>query len=141
MNKINLKRAILGGLVAGVVLNIGEALLNSVVLAPQMKEYMARHNLPAEPGTNFLVVAVLLTFVLGIVIVWLYAAMRPRLGPGPMTAICAGLLAWFGIYLYSGIINGMILQVPTNMLVIALVWGAVEYSVAAVAGAWVYKES
>jgi hypothetical protein len=141
MNKINLQRAILGGLVAGVVLNIGEFLLNSVVLGPQMREYMARHNLPADPGTNFLVVAVLLTFVLGIVIVWIYAAMRPRLGPGPKTAICAGLLAWFCIYLYNGIINAMILQVPANALVIALVWGAVQYSIAAVAGAWLYTEA
>ena len=141
MNKINLQRAILGGLIAGVVLNIGEFLLNSVVLGPQMREFMARRNLPADPGTNFLVVAVLLTFVLGIVIVWIYAAMRPRLGPGPKTAICAGLLAWFGIYLYSGIINAMLLQVPTNAIILALVWGAVQYSVAAIAGAWLYKEA
>ncbi len=141
MNRINLQRAILGGLVAGVVLNIGESLLNAVVLAPQMREYMVRHNLPADPGTNFLIVAVLLTFVLGIVIVWIYAAMRPRLGPGPKTAICAGLLAWFCVYLYSGIINAMILQVPTNSIILALVWGAVEYSVAAIAGAWLYKEA
>jgi hypothetical protein len=141
MNKINLQRAILGGLVAGVILNIGEFLLNSVVLGPQMREFMARRNLPLDPGTNFLIVAVLLTFVLGIVIVWIYAAIRPRLGPGPMTAICAGLLAWFGIYLYSGIINGMALHIPTNMLVIGIVWGAVEYVVAAIAGAWLYKEA
>ena len=140
MNNINLSRAILGGLVAGVVLNIGEFLLNDVVLGAQMREFFARFRLP-EPGGSFLAVAVLLTFVLGIVIVWIYAAVRPRLGPGPKTAICAGLLAWFCVYFYSGIINGMILQVPTNVLVIALVWGAVQYSLAAIAGAWLYKEA
>lgn len=137
---INLSRAILGGLVAGVVLNIGEFLLNDVILGAQMKEFFARFRLP-EPGSSFLVVAVLLTFVLGIVIVWIYAAMRPRLGPGVKTAICAGLLAWFCVYVYSGIINGMILQVPANFLVIALVWGAVQYTLAAIAGAWLYKEA
>ena len=137
---INLSRAILGGLVAGVVLNIGEFLLNDVVLGAQMKEFFGRFGLP-EPGSSFLVVAVLLTFVLGIVIVWIYAAMRPRLGPGVKTAICAGLLAWFCVYVYSGIINGMILQVPANFLVIALVWGAVQYALAAIAGAWLYKEA
>lgn len=139
MNKINLARVILGGLVAGVVLNIGEFLLNDVVLGAQMKEFFGRFGLP-EPGNRFLVVAVLLTFILGIVIVWMYAAMRPRLGPGPKTAICAGLLAWFGTYFYSGVINGMVLQIPTNVLLIALVWGAVQYAVAAIAGAWLYKE-
>ncbi len=140
MNKINLARVILGGLVAGVVLNIGEFLLNDVVLGAQMREFFARFRLP-EPGNRFLVVAVLLTFILGIVIVWMYAAMRPRLGPGPKTAVCAGLLAWFGIYFYSGVINGMVLQVPTNIVLIALVWGAVQYAVGAIAGAWLYKET
>jgi hypothetical protein len=140
MNKINLARVILGGLVAGVVLNIGEFLLNDVVLGAQMREFFARFRLP-EPGNRFVVVAVLLTFILGIVIVWMYAAMRTRLGPGPKTAICAGLLAWFGIYLYSGVINGMVLQVPTNIILIALVWGAVQYAVGAIAGAWLYKET
>ena len=140
MNKINLTRVILGGLVTGLVLNIGEFLLNTVVLAAQMREFFARFGVP-EPGTSFLVVATLLTFVLGIVIVWIYAAMRPRLGPGPKTAICAGLLAWFGIYLYSGIINAMILQIPTNIILIGLIWGAVQYAVAAIAGAWLYKEA
>jgi len=139
MNNINLSRAILGGLVAGLVLNIGEFLLNDVVLGAQMKEFFGRFGLP-EPGSSFLVVAVLLTFVLGIVIVWIYAAIRPRLGPGIKTAMCAGLLAWFCVYVYSGIINGMILQVPKNFLVIALVWGFVQYTLAAIAGAWLYKE-
>jgi len=140
MNNINLGRAIIGGLVAGVVLNIGEMLLNSVVLAGQMKSFLERLRLP-DPGGSFIAVAVVLTFILGIVIVWMYAAMRPRLGPGPKTAVCAGLLAWFGIYLYSGIINGLILQMPTNMLLIAMVWGAVQYMLAAIAGAWLYKEA
>ena len=137
---INLSRAILGGLVAGVVLNIGEFLLNDVVLGAQMKEFFGRFGLP-DPGSSFLIVAVLLTFVLGIVIVWIYAAIRPRLGPGVKTAICAGLLAWFCVYVYSGIINGMILQVPKNFLIIAMVWGAVQYTLAAIAGAWLYKEA
>jgi hypothetical protein len=140
MNRINLSRVILGGLVAGLVVNFGEFLLNDVILRAQMREFFARFRLP-DPGSSFLVVALLLSFVLGIVIVWIYAAMRPRLGPGPKTAICAGLLAWFFVYLYTGILNGMLFQVPANFLVIALVWGAVQYAVAAIAGAWLYREA
>jgi len=140
MNKINLGRAILGGVVAGIVLNIGEFLFNDVILGAQMREFFQRFNVP-EPGGSFLATATLLTLVLGIVIVWLYAAIRPRLGPGPKTAICAGLLMWFGVYLYSGVINGMILQMPAKLLMIAIVWGAVEYVLAAIAGAWLYREA
>ena len=77
MNNINLGRVILGGVVAGVVLNIGEFLLNDMVLGTQMREFFSRFSLP-EPGSRFLLVATLLTLILGIVIVWMYAAMRPR---------------------------------------------------------------
>ena len=140
MNKINFARVVLGGFVAGVVLNIGEFLLNSIVMGAQMRDFMARLNLP-DPGGSFIVIAVLLTFILGVVIVWIYAAMRPRLGPGPKTAICAGVIAWILVCVYCGVINGVILRVPTNMMIIGIVWCFVEYTVAAIAGAWLYKEA
>src|SRR4029079_13023281 len=100
MGQINFARVILGGLVAGLILNIGEFLLNDKVLATQMKAFFAEHKF-AEPGNNFMIVAVGMTFVLGIVIVLGYAAIRPRFGAGVKTAIIAGLFAWFGIYCYS----------------------------------------
>ena len=39
MGKINLGRVLLGGLLAGLILNIGEFVLNEKVLGPQMKEF------------------------------------------------------------------------------------------------------
>ena len=140
MKNINLGKVVLGGLLAGLVLNFGEFLLNDLVLARQMREFFSRTGL-TPPGTSFLVAAVSLTFLMGIVMVLVYALIRPRLGPGPKTAIAAGLLMWFGIYVYTGIVNGMALNVPTNLIVIAIVWGLVEYVVAALAGAWLYKEA
>lgn len=139
MGNINMGRVVLGGLLAGLILNIGEFLLNDFVLGPQMKEFLTRHNF-AEPGTNFMIVAVGLTFVCGIVIVLGYACIRPRLGAGVKTAIIAGLFAWFGAYLYSGTINGVLFGIPTGAIAMVMVWGLVQYSVAAVAGAWLYKE-
>ena len=139
MNKINFTRVLLGGLVAGVVLNIGEVILNDLILGAQMKNFLDRLRLP-DPGSSFIAVAVILTLVIGVVIVWVYAAMRPRLGPGPKTAICAGVIAWIFVCVYCGVINGIILQVPTNVLVIGIVWCFVEYVLAAIAGAWLYKE-
>ena len=140
MNKVNFPRVLIGGLVAGLVLNIGEFLLNDVILGAQMKEFFTRLNLP-EPGNSFIAVAVIMTLVIGVVIVWMYAAMRPRLGPGPKTAICAGVIAWIFVCVYCGVINGILLQVPTNFLMIGIVWCFVEYVAAAVAGAWLYKEA
>ena len=138
--KINFGRVLLGGLVAGIVLNIGEYILNDKVFGPQMKEYFAKHNFPI-PGGNAIAVAVVMTLVLGIVIVLGYAAIRPRFGAGPKSAIVAALFAWFGVYLYPNVLGAAFGFVPTNILPIALVWGLVEYNVAALIGAWLYKET
>jgi hypothetical protein len=138
--KINFGRVLLGGLVAGIVLNIGEYILNDKVFGAQMKEYFAKHNFPT-PGGNAIVIAVVMTFVLGIVIVLGYAAIRPRFGAGPKSAIVAALFAWFGVYVYPNVLGAAFGFVPTNILPIALVWGLVEYNVAALVGGWLYKEA
>lgn len=141
MYNINVGRVLLGGLLAGAVLNIGEFLLNGVVLAKQMAEEFRRLNLPTEPSGKFIAIAVAMTFILGIAIVYLYAAIRPRFGSGIKTAICAGLIAWFFAVLYVGVINGALGLYSTNLALIGILWGVVEYVVGAIAGAWLYKEA
>jgi len=138
--KINVGRVLLGGLVAGIILNAGEVVLNDVVLHTQLKEFMTVHKF-SEPASSFMFVAIGLTLLLGIVIVFGYASIRSRFGPGPKTAIIAALFAWFGVYFYSGVINGMLFSVPGNMMLIMLAWGLVEYIIAALAGAALYKEA
>jgi len=140
MGNINFARVLLGGLVAGIVLNIGEFLLNGKVLAQEMAEIFRKCGIPM-PGSSFFVIVVVVTLVLGIIIVFGYAAIRPRFGPGVKTAIITGLLAWFCVYFYQNVIGAALGFVPTNMLVIVLAWGLVEYCVAAIAGAWLYKEA
>jgi len=141
MKKINVGRVLLGGLVAGLVLNIGEFLLNGVVLADDMKSDFQRLNLPPEPGGNFIAKAVVVTFILGIVIVFLYAAIRTQFGAGVKTAIYAGLFGWFFVYLYTGVIYSGLGLVAVKVFWIGLVWGLVEYAIGAIAGAWLYKEA
>ncbi len=140
MGSINVGRAILGGLLTGLILNIGEFVLNSFVLKNEMEEFFKRCNF-AEPGTNFIIIAVVITFVLGIVIVLGYAAIRSRFGPGPKTAVIAALFAWFGVYVYQNVIALGLGMLPVKFVVIALAWGLVEYIIGTVAGAAVYKEA
>lgn len=140
MSNINTGRVVLGGLLAGLVLNVGEFLLNDYMLGIQMKDFMTRHSF-SEPAGSFIAIAVGLTFVMGIVLVLGYACIRTRLGPGVKTAIIAGLFAWFAVYFYCGIIYGVLFGFSMNMIVISIVWGLVEYVLAAIAGAWAYKEA
>jgi len=140
MGKINFGRVLLGGLVAGLILNVGEWVLNGIVLHQQMQEFFKRCGFP-EPGTNFLVIAVAITFVLGIVIVLGYAAIRPRFGPGPKTAIIAALFAWFGVVVYQNVIAGGLGMEPASLLAMVLGWELVEYLLAALVGAALYSET
>ncbi len=139
MGKINIGRVVLGGLLAGVVLNIGEFVLNVALLEEQWKAAMESLN-RAQVGDAAVVWFNVWGIVMGIAIVWTYAAMRPRFGAGPKTAIIVGLAVWFMLWVLgfgSSIIMGLY---PTNLVLISLVWGLFEVPIATVAGAWLYKE-
>jgi hypothetical protein len=140
MKKINMGRVLLGGLIAGVVLNVGEYLFHNVVFTDDTKNELQNLNLPA-PGSDFIAKAVVATFILGIVIVYIYAAIRTRFGPGVKTAIYAGLFAWFCVYVYVGVIQNGLGFVSAKLAMIGAVWGLVEYAAGAVAGAWLYKDA
>jgi hypothetical protein len=139
MGRIDVRRVILGGLLAGLVINIGETILNVLVLAQAMEETLRARNLPAL-GPSSIGGFVFFAFVLGIVTVWLYAAIRPRFGPGPKTAIIAGLLVWYFAYFYRT--SAMILMgfYPAKVATVGIIWGLVEIVLASAAGAWLYAE-
>lgn len=139
MDRINLRRVITGGLVAGLVLNVGHHVLNRVILRDEW--YQAMRALTLEPisGSAIAMIIVML-FVLGIVTVWLYAAMRPRFGPGPRTAVLAGLAVWFFVSLWPAICFSLSAMFPTSLLMTSVVWRLVEIPLASLAGAWLYKE-
>jgi hypothetical protein len=64
----------------------------------------------------------------------------PRLGPGVKTAIFMGLMAWFFVVFYAGSIMSMAFRMPLDLTLKRTVWGLFEYAIAAVVGAWLYKE-
>jgi hypothetical protein len=140
MGKINLGRVVLGGLVAGLVINFSEFILNGLILARQLEDAMRALNKPIV-GHEAIAYFVIGGFLLGILMIWLYAAIRPRFGAGPRTAICAGLTVWAFAYFYSAI--GFIAMglFPLNVMLIGLVWGLVELPIAALAGASLYQEA
>jgi hypothetical protein len=139
MGKIDYARVVLGGLLAGLVLNIGEYVLNEIVLRQQWIAAMAALGL-GEPGPGQITWFIVLTFLLGIVLIWLYAAIRPRFGAGVKTAIIAGLAVWAIVWLLANVFSAASGYYPAQLAVIAMIWGIVEVSVASVAGAWLYRE-
>jgi hypothetical protein len=140
MGKINMGRAVLGGLLAGLILNIGEYLLNEVFLGKQNSAALAALNRSAPTDAGSAAFYIILFFALGVFTVWIYAAIRPRFGAGPMTAVCAGLVVWFLASLFVSAYMFPMRLFPSRLLLYGTVWEFFELPIAAVAGAWVYRE-
>jgi len=136
---INVARVLIGGIVAGLVINVSEFILNMLVLSTDMNTAMARLNLPPVGGTA-IGLFMLLAFALGIATIWLYAAIRPRYSPGPKTALCAGAAVWFFAYFYGSVGMTVMGLFPGRLMTISIIWGLGEILLAAVAGAYFYKE-
>ena len=140
MGKINWTGVLTGGLLAGLVINVGEFTLNTFVIGESFAARMNELGLAMPDSGSAMVVWVILSFVLGIASVWLYAAIRPRYGPGIKTAIYAGAAVWF----FSGLLNGVGMVnaglFSAGLMAAGIIWGLVELCIATALGAWVYKE-
>jgi hypothetical protein len=136
MGGINVGRWILGGLLAGVIFNLFE-FVGGILFRERWEAAFAAHNLPAESGMG---IYVLMGLIAGLVVVWLYAAARTRFGAGPGTALKVGVVYWAGSFLIAILAYCAMDLFPADVL---LPWGVIsliETIVAAIAGAWVYKE-
>jgi hypothetical protein len=140
MGRINIGRVILGGIVAGIVVNILGYLLDGLLLVDQWNAGMKALG-KGELSVSQIVGFNIIGLAYGIFVVWLYAAIRPRYGPGPKAAVFAGLMAWvIGTLLPNVAFMGVNGLFPQN-LTIATTAGALVGSLAgALAGAAVYKE-
>ena len=139
MGKINLQKAIVGGLVAGVVLNVVDFITYGVVLKDDMTAALAALGKPPISNSTIMLY-VALDFVMGVFLVWLYAAIRPRFGPGPATAVKAGLAVWFVGGLMHALFEAPMGLMPTNFMVISTAVMLVAAPLAAVVGAKFYTE-
>ncbi len=138
MNGINWSRVILGGLLAGLVINVSEFVLNGLILAKDMEAAMTA--LGREVGGEQFVMFVVWGFLMGIFAVWLYAAIRPRYGAGPKTALCAGSAVWVLGYLLAAVTPVALKLFPAWIMVIGLAVGLVEVVLATLLGAVIYRE-
>ena len=84
MGKINYGRVILGGIVWGIVAGFLDWFLNGVLVGQHWGQRHRRRSTgrTPTPEERFLFWLFLLYSVGGIVLVWVYAAIRPRFGGG-----------------------------------------------------------
>jgi hypothetical protein len=139
MGKINWGRVMLGGLLAGVVLNVIDAAVYGKWLAA---DFAAAMQALGKPGSmsSLIPLFVVLDFVTGIGLVWVYAAIRPRFGAGPQTAVIAGVAVWFFVGLLHALGEAPMGLFPQRIYTITTIVTLVEYALATAIGAYVYKE-
>ena len=139
MKRINLGRVILGGLVAGVLINISEYVLNTIVLKADMDAAMKAigKTVPMSGGT--IAGWVFRGFAMGIASVWLYAAIRPRYGAGAATAARAAVFVWLLSCVVCNVIIVNMNLLPLNFVLVG--WELVQGILATMLGAWLYREN
>jgi len=139
---INTQKVVVGGIVAGVVMIVIDFISNMFILGARMKAESDAF----KPGMAdkvmegpAVITNVVMNLILGIALVWTYAAIRPRFGPGLKTATYVAVLFWIlaGIF-YSGYMH-------MGMMSAGLWWsfafvGLVNFLLSAWAGAKLYTE-
>lgn len=140
--KINMSKVVTGGVIAGIVMIALDFINNMYLLGPKsIAELDAfRPGLGASMTQgNGLIMYPILDIIFGIVLVWLYAAIRPRFGPGAGTAVKAAVAVWIvtGIAYYGWLQMGMF---STGLWWGYSLFGLVTLVAAALAGAKFYSE-
>ena len=141
MASINTGKVVMGGLVAGVVANAVDFVTNNYVLAADWQAWAGQHNIDAAALTSPSVAGTWLVvdFIFGLLLVWTYAAMRPRFGAGIQTAFIAGLVIYLGptMVLFGFTVMGMM---AWAMFIKGSCAALVSTFGAAIVGAALYKE-
>lgn len=140
MAHTNRGRVLLGGLVAGLIINIIEFVVQGVLLKADWANAMqALGRSPIVSGKAILIFNIW-GFLAGIGSVWLYAAIRSRYGAGPGTALRAGLAAWFFASFLVAVANYPMGFFPVRLIVLPSLAEFIAFELATLVGALMYKE-
>jgi len=140
MGKINYGRVILGGVIGGIVAGFLDWFLNGVLMGQLWTDAMNSLNRPNAFSATFLVCLFLVYSIGGILMIWMYAAMRPRFGGGVRTAVYAGLVVWAFSGLLPNVMNAVTGLYTRRLMLYSTLAGVVELVAGAMVGAALYKE-
>lgn len=140
MGTIKIAGVVAGGLLAGAIWQIVSFAWVTFVLAEELEAILRRFNASALPPQSFLVH---LTTALagGVLLVWLYAAMRSRFGWGLRSALIAGFVVWlfsFVTFMATAVVMNMFSR---RLAFLAGLGGMIATSLAAFVGTSAYKDN
>ena len=139
MGGINIGRWLAGGFAAAVVTFLLEGIWAQLYMA-DMEAAMEALGLTLDMTGATWLLAIVVSLISGLTIVFFYAAARPRFGPGPLTAVKVAVVLWIGGYLLTLIGYHMGGFYPSNLLVM---WGwqsLISMIAGTLVGGWIYRE-
>jgi hypothetical protein len=143
MGHVNVGRAILGAIVAAVILFAIEGLINGTILGTEWEDWAkALGPLYHAPSVAVgMVIWAIVSLLHGLTGLLIYVGIRPRFGAGPKTAVLAGLLLWIPAFLTHALSQLALGDIPLRIIVIGCIGGLIAVLVAIVAGAATYQET
>jgi hypothetical protein len=136
---MNGPRLFFGGLMAGLfLLATGVALGHGLLGADYVRAFASHRAHPVNAVTVLENTSLRLAY--GFLLVFLYAAIRPRFGAGPRTAMIAAALLWLAAFLPRQLLLSEFGILNRPQLVLSLSWSVAEVVVASLLGAAIYRE-
>jgi hypothetical protein len=142
MARINAGRVIVGGIIAGLICFFGDGIVHGVLLRDRWAGIMtALGKSGGDVGSQHPGYFLTYDMINGVLAVWLYAAMRPRFGPGPVTALLAAITIWL-LVIPTPIIGLLPMEFfGAGFAVLWSLYGLVPIIAGTLAGAWLYREA
>lgn len=144
MGRISTWRVLFGGALAGLVLFGGQGFVHMVLLK-DLGEALIKEGVLITPeqakATGALPIMFAVDILTGFLLAWLYAAVRPRLGAGLMTAIVTGLAVW-ALLLLQGSVPEYVWKPRFRQEAVTVgLANVVLFTVASALAGWIYSEA
>ena len=136
--EIKLKNIITSGLLAGFLIVVTGACLFPI-LGNQMDEILASRGV-SPIGTGSMIYFAIISFVLGIAIVTIFALIENQIKSRQKAIISISLIFWFFTYFWSNSALVAYGFMPLSFVVAGTLWGLLEIYIAALLGTKLYDK-
>jgi hypothetical protein len=133
--KPNIRNLMLGGLIAGLLINGIEYLAHGVFLDQQWTAAFATLGKTPRGWTIYIPS----NFLVGIIGIWVYTYLRPTYGPGPKTALRSALSIWMVFWVIPMLALQPMQLFPNVLLLATIAVGLLDSIPAVLLGAWIYR--
>jgi hypothetical protein len=137
---MNYKRILIGGFVAGLIINILDFVVMFAVTGKIYEKFQADGFFIKDPRLPFLPLWILGMFLMGFLLAWFYAVARASLGAGPKTALLVSFVLALMVHVPYNFSEASWALTGRLLPLIHMTAGIVEYIIAGYFAAWIYKE-